>query len=618
MCGIVGIASLNKEFTSRLYDANQLLIHRGPDASGLWRSRDENVALAHRRLSIVDLSSEANQPMVMNSNKNLVISFNGEIYNYQSLRKELKNYGHSFKTSSDTEVILASYEQWGEKCLEYFEGAFVFAIYDIIKRRLFIARDRTGEKPIFFSNTKKRFIFASEIKSLIEIDKNLRVIDSDGLTQYLSQGYVSKDHSILKDVQKLESGSYLTYSIDDYELIIKRYWQLKIKNNFYSDEKYISENIIKLLQESINNQLNADVPVGILLSGGVDSSLITALASNTNRDIKTYSIKFSNFKKYDESIYATKVSNFFGTDHNEIEASEVPLELLSRLAIGFDEPISDPSMIPTFLICEAVSKDIKVVLGGDGGDELFGGYNHYSRLMVLNAISKYLPVSLRKYLSSNLLNTLPIGTRGYNWIEAFGSDIRNEIPAISTKFNYRNQIKLIKKDYHYLISDNKVRKPTILDNEDFLINCLKNDFENYLTDNILVKVDRASMINSLEVRAPFLNHRLIEFVFNNVPSSYKANLLNKKIILKKLLGNIFPKDFDFERKQGLNAPIENWLLQKKWFNFFLEVLTDDSSLFDRKFILKILNDKKRYRQNSEKIFSLVMFELWRKNYNISI
>ena len=618
MCGIVGIVSNIGQYKSKLSNANKLLSHRGPDTSGTWWSKDNQVGFGHRRLSIIDLSPRANQPMALNKNQDLVIIFNGEIYNFKSIAKKLEQYGYKFKSSSDTEVILAAYNQWGEKCLDSLEGAFSFAIYDKKKNQIFIARDRTGEKPLYFSCSEKRFIFASEIKSLIEIDKNLKTINPSGLNEYLFKGYVGKNNCILKNINKLEAGNYLVYKLNEKKIIKKNYWNLNLSKKLYYNEKIISDNIFNLLKESVSKQLIADVPVGILLSGGVDSSLIAYLASDIKSKIKTYSIKYRDLDSYDESPFALKVAKFLGTNHIEIDASEVDIDLLFKLAKNFDEPISDPSIIPTFLICEAVSKEIKVVLGGDGGDELFGGYNHYKRLMFVNKFAKILPLRIRKYLISNLLKFLPIGTKGYNWLEAFKYDVINEIPFVGAKFNPQNQISLFKDKFDYLRPIEKFRNFSVLDRRDYLDSCLRHDFENFLTDNILVKVDRSSMINSLEVRSPFLSYKLIEFAFTSIPSSFKSNIFNNKIILKKLLKNIFPEDFDFSRKQGLNAPLEKWLQDKKWFNFFSEVLTDDSCLFNRKLMIKMLNDKKRYRHNSEKLFNLVIFELWRKNYDIKV
>jgi asparagine synthase (glutamine-hydrolysing) len=619
MCGIAGAVSISQHNNfSWIKKSARTLLHRGPDNNGFWESDDKNVAFAHQRLTILDLSDKASQPMIDNSNGN-VIAFNGEIFNFKKIKIKLQNSGYTFKTKSDTEVLLKSYSMWGMDCVNHLNGQFSFAIYDKGKQQVFIARDRTGEKPFFYFKNGEQFFFASELKALL-INKNIpRKIDHQSFYSFLARGYIAGADCIIKDYSKLPAASCLTYDIKNRKLKTWRYWKLpeqKINlNNFERND--LIDKLDYMLDNSIKDQLIADVPVGILLSGGLDSSLITAIASRHRKNIKTFTVSFPGYGVLDEAIHARKISNYFGTEHIELKAEVPSTKLLLKLARQYDEPIIDSSMIPTYLISREVKRYCTVVLGGDGGDELFGGYNHYSRSLITENLFKYIPLHLRKFLSY-ILNTVQIsGFKGDRYISLIGNNFLKEIPLIAKYFDYQERKHLLKKHIKLNpeLDTNYITKKE--ENFSFVENLMRRDFKQFLTEDILVKVDRASMLNSLEMRAPMLDYRLIEFAFGEVPVEMKINLRKKKIILNELGKRILPRDFQFDRKQGFSIPMKDWLSSGPFRNFFWEILTDNNCIFDRDKIDKILLDQDRGKNNGEKIFGLLMFELWKNEYNIS-
>lgn len=620
MCGFIGFASNvplsdRKNFLSRSY----LLRHRGPDEDGEWYSDDACVGMAHRRLSIIDLSSNANQPM-LSKNNDLTIVFNGEIYNYIELSKLLSDKGYKFQSKSDTEVILSSYAEWGEQCVNYLEGMFAFAIYDSINKKLFIARDRAGEKPIFYQYSNGVLLFASELKGLIGSENSsVQKINNDSLDCYLSMGFIPKDMCILDSFNKLPAAHSVVYKLKEDLFEINKYWELPAYKKNHSNLSELSKELDSLLDNSIKNQLIADVPVGVLLSGGIDSSLITAVAARHISNFKTFNVRFPGQGRYDETEHARKISNHFGTDHVELEAIPIEPELLIKLAKQFDEPIVDSSMIPMHLVSELVQKHCKVVLGGDGGDELFGGYEHYSRLLWINRYFKLLPMFARELVSKISDKALPLGFKGKNWMHSLKYDLKSEVPLIANYFDPLTRKKLMRTSSpDWPIIAEEILSSLWPLESDLLQRVTKMDFYNYMTEDILVKVDRASMMNSLEIRAPFLDKNIIEFAFKKVPSCYKATSKNKKILLKNLASEILPTNFQKNRKQGFSIPINDWLKSGNFRDFFYSVLLDPQTIFDKKPVEKLLKYQDMGLNNGERLFALVMFELWRREYKVSL
>lgn len=623
MCGIVGIAS-QTPVSDRcwLVAGRDAMSHRGPDETGEWWSADGLVGLAHRRLSIIDLTPTGHQPM-LDSTGQICIVFNGEIYNYLELQKELQSLGHAFRSTSDTEVVLAAYQEWGTEFIRHLNGMFAFGIYDQNKRRLFLARDRAGEKPMFYRLANGSISFASELKALMATPDFPRRIDPAALDCYLAYGYVPGDRCILQGVNKLPSAHALLFDLESGQPRVWRYWHMPELDGSAAadnvDEEDLLDEMVALLEDSVCRQLVADVPVGVLLSGGVDSSLITAMAVRAAANIRTFTIRFPGYGSYDETEHARLIARYFGTEHIELEAADVTVDLLPLLARQFDEPMVDSSMIPTYLVSKLVHQHCTVALGGDGGDELFGGYGHYDRLLWMQLWLGRFPQSVRISLASAAGALLPLGFKGRNWLQGLAVDLKNGVPLIASYFDQGTRRRLIARQGSWMPVAEAIREGRVPQTTDLLQRATRMDFENYLPEDILVKVDRTSMLNSLEVRAPFLDYRIIEFAFGKVPSYLKATPTSRKVLLKKLALRLLPREFDHQRKQGFSIPLGSWLQNGVWQQFFYEILLgSNDTLFNRQFVKDLLDGQAKGRANSERLFALVLFELWRQEYGASL
>ena len=620
MCGILGFALKNTQILdSEFKQSLDLLDHRGPDHTGMVFSSDTKIALGHKRLSIVDLSENAHQPM-SDPSKNILIVFNGEIYNFKEIRKKLTDLGHIFKSQSDTEVILNGYIQWGAKVVDLLVGSFAFAIVDHPRESILLARDRSGEKPIFYTLFNEEIYFSSELKPLINFSTVSKTINPESFQHLFSRGYVPRDQSIFTGIKKLKPGHTLTFNLKNRSAIIKEYWNIESKiinqkKTKSHSEKYLIEKLEELMCKSIDGQLKADVPVSILLSGGIDSSLIASLASRNYERINTFTGKFSDHQDFNEAEHAALIAKTYSTNHIELEASSINPEILDDLSYFVDEPIFDHSIMPTFLLSKAISSSYKVALSGDGGDELFGGYPHYSKLLALKKLAQFVPFTARKKINNLSQNLLPIGARGRKTIEFFSSDFNNTYPNILEFFHARDQ----KEFFQYpnsqqgdrIFEDNDIYSKI----QDYVARATFSDFQNYLSECLLVKVDRCSMANSLEIRAPFLDKDLIEFAFLEVPSNLKTCRNDRKILLRKLASKILPKKFDIKRKQGFSIPLGNFLLEKEWNDYFYQKIIDsDSKIFNQEKVLALLDDKERLSNNAERLFGIVFFICWCERY----
>ena len=617
MCAIIGY-SINREsknYSDWLVKGTELMSHRGPDDKGLWWSDNKCIGLGHRRLSIIDLSSQGKQPM-QNSMKNQVIVFNGEIYNHKDLRGILIKKGYHFNSLTDTEVVLNAYQEWGTDCLSKFNGMFAFVIYDKVKQIFFCARDRAGEKPFFYSLIDKNFSFASELKVFLKSSLFSKKINHQAMECYLAFGYVPGELCIADDVKKLPPAHAMIYDTNKNTLKVWRYWELpkpQISKNLESNVDGLVDEFESLMENAIKKQMVADVPVGILLSGGIDSSLIATMAAKSSSKIETFTVGFNEFKDYDERGQARIISNFLGTNHNELDAGDISPDIIKKLAYQYDEPIADSSMVPTYLVSSLVKRHCTVALGGDGGDELFGGYKHYDRLLWCNKYLKWLPKKFTKLIASTASEFLPIGFKGRNWLQSLNHDFKTELPLIASFFDSKVRGDLVK-DNSWLINAESIWKERVPKTTDFLDRMTRMDFENYMAEDILVKVDRASMLNSLEIRSPFLDKKIIEFAFSRVPSSLKTNTSERKIFLKKLTKKILPPEFNTQKKQGFSIPLDYWLKSGAWKVFFQDILFNEQCMFDKKIIKKLFQDQDKGFNNSERIFSLGLFELWRREY----
>jgi asparagine synthase (glutamine-hydrolysing) len=619
MCGVVGIASI-KSITERNWLAvgRDALTHRGPDDAGEWWSADCRVGLAQRRLSIIDLSPAGHQPM-HDATGSLSIVFNGEIYNFGDLRDELIAKGHGFRSKSDTEVILAAYREWGTECLARFNGMFAFALYDSQRKTMFIARDRAGEKPLFYYHVGGELRFASELKALLADPTVPRRIEHESLDCYLDMGYVPGERCILQGFNKLPPAHALLFDLHTAQSKVWHYWQPPefCAADHPQDEIALLDELEVLLADAVRRQMVADVPIGVLLSGGVDSSLITAMAVRASSKVQTFTIGFPGYGKLDETEHARLIASHFGTRHTELMAEDASADLLPRLARQFDEPMVDSSMIPTFLVSQLVRQHCTVALGGDGGDELFGGYGHYSRLQWMQRRLGLIPLPLRQGIALAAGKFLPIGFKGRNWAQGLGVDLDNGLPQIASRFDATARRHLLAEQPEWSLIAESVFKSRVPLTPDVLQRATRMDFANYLAEDILVKVDRASMLSSLEMRSPLLDYRMIEFAFGKVPSRLKATHTEKKILLKRLTARVLPAEFDRQRKQGFSIPLNEWLKGGAFRSLFNEVLRDPQCIFDSGTVDGLLRGQDKGRNNGERLFSLVLFELWRREYGVT-
>lgn len=617
MCGIVGYLSarrpIDEPLLARMRDA---LAHRGPDGEGLWLSDDKQVGLGHRRLAIIDLTSAGHQPMPSQDGRHLIV-FNGEIYNHLDLRAELEALGWTFRSNSDTEILLAAWQQWGDAALDRLSGMFAFVIYDTHARRLFAARDRAGEKPFFYRHADGGMVFASELKAILAHPEMPRRASPAALDHYLAYGYVPRELCILEGYAKLPAGHKLHYDLNADRLEIEPYWQLpRWEGGEPRPLPELVEEFEPLLETAVRRQLIADVPVGILLSGGLDSSLVAATAARVSSKVTTFTIGFPGHEGYDESPIARRLAAELGTEHVEFAAEPGTVDLLPQLAAQFDEPIGDSSMIPTHLVSRLVRSRATVALGGDGGDELFGGYFQYNwafwlarmrrlgfhRLPLSNLASALLPYRLR--LRKTVLRAM----------DRYGPDI-----TVLRLAEPRQRAALLSSHApHPARSPEAFRQSLIEGRADVRERAMALDFQTFMCDDVLVKVDRASMLTSLEVRAPLLDPAVIEFAFGKLAPQQRADGRQRKILLRALAGRRLPAWFDSSRKQGFSIPLEAWL-RGPW-SSLLEDLASGAGdgLLDPGAVRNFLREGRKTGRIAQQIYGLAMLELWRREYRVSL
>lgn len=626
MCGICGIVDfsgkpVHEELVRRMSD---ILAHRGPDQDGFYfgRSNGPSIGLGHRRLSIIDLGG-GRQPLC-NEDGTVWIVFNGEIYNFQELRTILESKGHIFRTNSDTESIVHAYEQWGVACVEKLRGMFAFAIWDDKAGQLFLARDRLGIKPVCYYLDHERIIFASEIKSILQDGTVKREIDLEALSDYLSLLYVPAPKTMFRNIHKLPAGHILVYSARGPE--IKEYWDVSFAHTCEKPEEQWTEEIMDLLKEAVRIRLISEVPLGAFLSGGVDSSSVVGLMSTLMSDpVITNSIGFKE-AAFNELEYAQEVAGLFHCRHHEYTVTPDALDVVDKLAFYYDEPFADSSAIPTYYVSQVARQNVTVALSGDGGDENFAGYRRYFYDRLENRIRDVLPKTVRETIVAGLAQVYPkadwlpqvfrakslLTNLSLSPATAFFYSVSQLLPGVKEKLLSAGARETLK-EYHTASIFQAYFDRVAPQTEDSLSRVQYIDIKTYLVDDILTKVDRASMAHALEVRVPILDHKFVELVAQ-IPSHLKLNGRESKYIFKKTMSRLLPENVLYRNKMGFSIPIQEWF-RKDIKDMAEEILFSTESqnrgFFDYSFIQKLWQEHQRGTGNHSSIlWGLLMFEKW--------
>ncbi|MCJ7616291.1 MAG: asparagine synthase (glutamine-hydrolyzing) [Desulfobacterales bacterium] len=639
MCGLVGFISKKyfNDLSQDLSEASSCLSHRGPNDSGFFYDEKIGLGLAHRRLSIIDRSSAGHQPMTSND---VTIIYNGEIYNFRNIRKTLEGYGHKFKSNTDTEVVLKAYIQWGIDCLEKFIGMFAFAIWDGRKKRLFLARDRIGIKPLYYHFSDGIFLFASELKAFMALSVFKKDIDPDSIPLFLHYQYIPTPRTVFKNTFKLLPGHFLTY--ENNTIKTHTYWRypdmkVELSDSALNEEEKLQQ-LDDILTQAVSDRMISDVPLGALLSGGIDSSIVVALMQKVNSSpVRTFSIGFKE-KKYNEAKWAAKVARHLGTDHTELYVTpKEAIDVIPMLPKIYDEPFADSSAIPTFLVSKLTRSHVTVALSGDGGDEQFSGYVRYWSTRSAVKGLRYVPVPVRRFIS-DLLKSIPL-----NWIESCYLPLRNVLPQPFRVANFPDKWQKLTGMISQTLISELYRMTICYWSKEELLSLIgkqlpESQFENtfketegwqtisrlmmvdqktYLPDAMLTKVDRASMAASLEVRVPLLDHRVVEYTAS-LPENLKYRNGTGKYILKKLLAKYVPGEL-FERpKMGFGVPIGHWL-RKELKDLLLDYLSPErlkkEGLFDHVIVERKIKEHMSGRINLQyQLWALLMWEMWREQW----
>lgn len=620
MCGIVGSVSLipDASAVSVIKSLNHKIKHRGPDSNDYWSSKCERIHLGHSRLSVLDLSTASLQPMKSPCGR-YVIVFNGEIYNYNEIREALITKGHGFNSSGDTEVVLTAYLEWGRDCVQHFNGMFAFAIVDQGNSQtgpsVFLARDRAGEKPLYYSTDSYGLRFASELKAL----KHSKTINLQALNHYLALGYVPYDQCLFEGVRKLPPAHCARYEINKCEIQIWKYWSLPVNTaRGHADGQALASEAGRLIEDSVRMRLVADVPVGVLLSGGLDSSLVAAAAARvSSKPVQTFTIALPG-SPLDEAHHAKKVADYLGTEHHVLELSKPSLSLLDGLAPFIDEPIADSSILPAWMVFGLARRQVTVALGGDGGDELFGGYTDYPTSLADQNRWGFCPQALFK-ATAKIAAQLPAGVKGRNRLASMRGGPLQQLIWGRPYFDEQLRQRILSKDAWDKLNGIK-NGP-----EEFLLSLFnsgttdmdrmtRTHFGSILPDDFLVKVDRASMAHSLEVRAPMLDHRLIEFCFSQVPDQWKVKDGESRRLQRMLAERWLPPDLDTKRKQGFSIPINEWLLAEGEAQLMarMESLPDVINMDE---VRSLVRGHVAGRANGGRLFALIMLAIAMQNNN---
>ena len=628
MCGISGFIDYKKT-TSRevLEQMNRTLAHRGPDGEGyaMYETDDATIGLGHRRLSIIDLSEGGRQPKTFG---NLHLTFNGEIYNYAEIKTELETKGHQFNSHSDSEVILHAYAEWGSEALQKFIGMFAFVIYDETAQKLFACRDRAGVKPFFYYYKDGLFLFGSELKALMKHPAFEKSINKDAVAAFLEFGYVPTPHCIFNDAHKLNPGHFLIFDIPKRELQTTQYWN--VYDAYNKPTLHISlpdaiEETEKILTSAFQYRMVSDVPVGVFLSGGYDSTCVTAILQKNNTEkIKTFTIGVPDVG-LNEAPFAKEIAKHLGTDHTEYYCTQKEaLEIVPQLPFFYDEPFADSSAIPTTLVSKIAREKVTVALSADAGDEIFAGYNRYDLMEKYGNRIKKIPAFARNAVAAvmNVIpaNKIPVLNKKYLFASRYekAKNLLQNPSASNLLMSMTSQMS--EKDINALIIEPVKKIISGLDSKELkeehysvLKYMMAIDYKTYLLDDILQKVDRAGMSVSLEGREPFLDHRVIEWAAQ-LPMNYKYNKGEKKYILKQIVHKYIPQSMMDRPKMGFGIPIANWLsndLKQFVDQYFDAEYIHKQNIFNNEEIQRIKNSFYSGKiERAEKIWYLLMFQMW--------
>jgi asparagine synthase (glutamine-hydrolysing) len=586
-----------------------VLHHRGPDAGATFEVEAAGLGLGHRRLAILDLDARSNQPMRCARTGNIVV-FNGEIYNFRALRGELQRAGAEFTTTSDTEVVLAAYAAWGARCVDRFNGMFALALFDAQRNGVFFARDRVGKKPLYISTWGGELTFASELKALLAARPALpRDLDPEALRAYFDLGYIPGALSIYRAVRKLRPAHRGWYDLAARTYSEDRYWALPSAASAPRTEADAADELEALLDDAVRLRLESDVPVGAFLSGGLDSSLVVALAARHAPGLVTYTARFGN-AAFDESSMAARVAEWLGLPNVALDVDPPDASAMAQLGRQFDEPFADSSLIPTYLVSRAIARHTKVALSGDGGDELFAGYDSYRRVLH-HARRARVPRPVRR-AAALLHHAIPVGVPGRNFLRHLpyaGVEFFRRIgadPESVTASPLRAEV-----DAAMAALPRDGFRGEVLDrlrgthgDADALRLMTELDFETYLPDDVLVKVDRASMLASLEVRSPLLDYRIAEFAFR-LPADLKVRGGRQKHLLKVVAQRHLPPEFPIDRKQGFAIPAADWF-RSEWGAALMDLVPDDDPVLDRTNVARILARHRRNGREAPLLFRALM------------
>ncbi len=608
MCGILGHWGADAVPRQIFDDHLNRIRHRGPDHSAVIEI--DGLTLGHNRLAIIDLDPRSNQPMFSACGR-VALVFNGEIYNYLELKEQLT--GYAFRTTSDTEVLIAAYLTWGQSCVTRLSGMFSFALYDRQRKTVFLARDHVGKKPLYFSQREGFLAFASEIRALAGLPGISDELDPIAVNEYFSTGYIGGRRTVYRAISQLPAGHAASFALPvSGPPSIDRYWRLPVAESMPNlDEEELVEELDALLVHAVQVRLQSDVPVGVFLSGGLDSSVVVALAARSSaRPVRTLTVSFPG-TSIDESRHAERIAKHFGTNHSIHHVHDDVVATVPLLAADLDQPFADSSFVPTHRVCLEARKDLTVALSGDGGDELFAGYGHYDAFAWENRLREHVPGAVRRLIGS-VAALLPERQKTATLKRLVYDDPYVSMTAHSARLFTLAERQLLLRGPILANStpeDECLRR--FLPRLDWLQNICQADCQNYMVDDILVKVDRMSMLNSLEVRSPLLDKRIVEFAFMKVPSTLKRRGSVKKYLLKRVAQRYLPPGFEFERKQGFGVPLGAWF-KGALGERLAELLSDaPSGYLDRNQAMWYLDSHRRGLSNfSKKLFAMLIWEEW--------